>query len=95
MSRFPRALAPSLCTVELLCQLRLPREPPWTSVHARREPQPHRLPTHPSSLLSTADTCSLPYLISRKLTLSRALLSPLALRHSLISGPVSWPEPHQ
>jgi hypothetical protein len=80
MSRFPRAPAPSLYNVGPLCQLRLPREPPWTTAHARREPQPRRLATHPSSLFEhRPHLLSLPYLISRKLTLSRALLSSLAL----------------
>jgi hypothetical protein len=40
-------------------QLRLTSKPPLTSAQARREPQPRRLPTCPSSLLSLARTCSL------------------------------------
>jgi hypothetical protein len=72
---FPR------CAVGPPCQFRLPREPPWTSAHARQEPRPHRLPTHPSSLLSTARTRSLspdPFRVS-SLFLSLALPSLLAL----------------
>jgi hypothetical protein len=61
VSYFPRTPAPSLslCTVGPPYQLCLPREPPWTSEHARREPHSRRLPTHPISLLSTAHTHSL------------------------------------
>jgi hypothetical protein len=62
------------------CQFRLPREPPWISEHARRDPVHvacSRPP--PSFLLSIARTRSLPCLISHKLTLSRTLLLPLAL----------------
>jgi hypothetical protein len=40
-------------------QIRLLREPLWTSAHAHREPQPCRLPTRPSSILSIARTRSL------------------------------------
>jgi hypothetical protein len=79
MSHTLRAPVPYRCAVGLPCQLRLPREPPWISTHTRQEPRPRRLPTRPSSLLSTARTRSLSYLISRKLTLSLALPSPLAL----------------
>jgi hypothetical protein len=59
MSHFPHTTPPSLCTVGLPCQLCLPRELSWTSAHAYREPRPCRLPTHPSSLLSTAHTRTL------------------------------------
>ena len=79
MSHSPHAPAPSLCTVGPPGQVRLPREPPWTSAHARREPWPRRLTTRPSSLLRTARTLSLPCLISCKLTLSHAMPLPLAL----------------
>jgi hypothetical protein len=50
---------PCLCAVGPPCQLRLPREPPLTSAHARREARLHRLPTCPSSFLSPARTRSL------------------------------------
>jgi hypothetical protein len=59
MSNFPRALASSLYTLGPLCQLHLPRKPPWTSAHVHREPWPRRLPTQPRSLLSIAHTRSL------------------------------------
>jgi hypothetical protein len=51
----------------------LPREPPWTSAHARREPRPRCLPTRPSSLLSTARTRSLSPTSFRTSTLSLLL----------------------
>jgi hypothetical protein len=56
MRRFPYTPAPPRCAVGPPCQLRLSREPSWTSAHARRDPRPRYLPTHPSSLLSTART---------------------------------------
>jgi hypothetical protein len=76
-----RALISSRCVVGPPCQIRLPREPPWTSADAHREPQPRHLPTHPSSLLSTARTRSLSPASFRasSLSLSHALPSPLAL----------------
>jgi hypothetical protein len=52
----PRTPAPSRCVVGPLGQLLLPRDPPWTSAHACRDPHPRRLPTCPSSLLSSART---------------------------------------
>jgi hypothetical protein len=60
LSRSPHVPAPSRCAVGPPYQLRLPRAPPWTNTHAlahaRRDPQPRRPPTHPSSFLSTART---------------------------------------
>jgi hypothetical protein len=56
MNRFLHALATPRCAVGPPCQFCPPREPSWTSAHARRGPQPCRLPMHPSSLLSTANT---------------------------------------
>jgi hypothetical protein len=47
------------CAVGPPCQFRLPREPPWTSAHACREPWPRCLPKHPSFFLSIARTRSL------------------------------------
>jgi hypothetical protein len=58
-SRSLRTPVSSCCVVGPPYQIRLPREPPWTSAHTRREPWPRRLPTCPSSLLSTAGTRSL------------------------------------
>jgi hypothetical protein len=88
-SRFPRTPALSRCAVGPPCQLCLPCEPSWTSAHARRDPRPCRLPMHPQlpfELLPHAH--SLPYLISRKLTLSHALLSSLGLAEVL--RPPCW-----
>jgi hypothetical protein len=67
------------------CQLRLPRDPPWTSTralaHARRDPRPHRPPTHPSSFLSTTHTRtrSLIPFCTASLSLSHAVPSQLDL----------------
>jgi hypothetical protein len=72
-SRSLRALVSSRCAVGPPYQLRLPREPPWTSAHARREPRPRRLPMRPSSLLSTARTRSLSPASFHASSLSRAL----------------------
>jgi hypothetical protein len=73
LSCFPRTPAPSCCAVGPPSQLRLPRYPPWTSMHARTPRSPTTSPAHAaSSLLSTAST-SLHHPISRKLALSRAL----------------------
>jgi hypothetical protein len=79
MNRFVvHPLSLSLCAMGPPCQLRLPRDPPWTSAHACRDPQPRRLPMHPQLPFEPRPhPHSLPCPISRKLTLSRALLSPL------------------
>ena len=52
------SLSLSLCTMGPPYQLRPPHEPPLTRAHARREHQPPRLPTSPSTLLSPAHTRS-------------------------------------
>jgi hypothetical protein len=84
MSRFPSMPAPYLYTVGPLYQLRLPREPPWTSAHTRREPLSRRLPTHPSSLLSTAHTRSLSLASFRASSPSLALCSRRSPRRSSV-----------
>jgi hypothetical protein len=73
MSRSLHAPVLSRYDVGPPCQLRLPREPSWTSAHARREPQPCRLSTRPSSLLSTTRTRSLLPTSFRASSLSLAL----------------------
>jgi hypothetical protein len=80
LNRFPRAPVPSRCVVGPPCQLCLPRDPPWTSTHAHRDPRPRRPPTHPQLLFEhRPHPHSLPCPISHSLTLSRALPSPLDL----------------
>jgi hypothetical protein len=73
MSRSLRAPVSSRCAVGPPCQLCLPREPPWTSAHACRESRPRRLPSRPSSLMSTACTSSLSLASFRASSLSFAL----------------------
>jgi hypothetical protein len=72
---FLRVPAPSLYAMGPPYQLRLPREPSWTSVHARRDLRPRRLPTCPSFLLSTARTRTCSPVSFRASPLSLALCS--------------------
>jgi hypothetical protein len=50
MSRSLRAPVPCRCAVGLPCQLLLPREPPWTSTHARTPRTLATSPTHAPQL---------------------------------------------
>jgi hypothetical protein len=79
------------------CQLRLPRDPLWTSTralkHARRDPRPRRPPTHPSSLLSTARTRTrfpVPFRIG-SLSLTRSALAARPRRRPAPAVPVTYP----
>jgi hypothetical protein len=92
-SRSLRALVSSRCDVGPPCQIRLPCEPSWTSAHARREPWPRRLPTRPSSLLSTARTRSLSSASFRASSLSLACfaLAAHACRRPASAVPIVQP----
>jgi hypothetical protein len=97
-NRSLRALTLSCCAMGPLCQLHLPRKPPWTSAHARRELRPRRLPTRPTSLLSTARARSLSPISFHPRPLSRVLCrrrqsSPEI--HACRANRPSHSEPHQ
>jgi hypothetical protein len=78
-SRFPRAPDPSRCAVGPPCQLRIPRDPPWTSSTHAEIPgtSPAQAPQLPFEHLLHPH--SLPCPISRRPALSRALPSLLDL----------------
>jgi hypothetical protein len=89
MNHFLHAPVFPRCTVGPPCQFHLPREPPWTSAHAHRDPRPRRLPMHPSPILSTVRTHTRSPTSFRASSPSLALCSRRRARRSSAATPLT------